>query len=1231
MAGQRSSTGVTIRGDGRYQLVALLGSGGMGEVWEAIDLDEGATIALKVLPYVESQALWHFKREFRLLRDIRHPGLVMMNELVRDQRGWLLTMERIHGVPFVEYVVGRRAPSLPSTRIDSGVGDSRLDDPPTHGAIRPREPGSPRPPIDAARVRDAVGRLALALAHLHDAGLVHCDLKPSNVLVEPDGRVVILDFGLALEMTRAGRGGTPSYMAPEQHRNERVTGAVDIYALGLMLHEILTGEAAFDAASGTLLEAKLAARLPHLPLATAGDLGVLTELCREALAPDPAVRPSAHAIASRLAGAIVPVVVRGRLVGRTAELAVLETSLEHASRGLTMVAVVGESGIGKTTLVERFATAAAARGAFVLGARCSDREQVPFRAVDSIVDDLGQYLAAHPDAARPMTPDVGLLAQAFPTLAAVTDRQAPVLADPHQRRARMAAAFGALVDVVAREAPIVVWLDDAQWADEDSIALLAALVHAAPTLLFVVSAHATPAWLPATTRRLDIGPLTASDTELLADTLTPADVVDAGLAGRRNVRLAAAAGGHPLYLAELVAAAGRHDAEDVVPHDLPALLRHQIASVEPSVRTLLERLAIAGGPLGREILADPAVSSMPVGPAIAELRRRRLVVSAPLDGAVAFDVYHARVRDVVVSDLDAASRRGHHAALAGAIERVRPGDDAALATHHAGAGELARAYGHVVRAAKTATGALAFERAAGWYRTALELAPAIGIDAANVAALEVALGDTLAAVGRLPEAAAVLQRAAARAPGPSGEDEGAGELRRRAAELLLQSGHLEQGLTLLRAELRAVGLAAPASGRRALAGLLWGRVTARRLDLDPPSQIRTLPPATRRRIDTSWSLAHGLSLVDTFSGALVQTRHLVDAVRAGDPYRAARALSLEASYVAALRGGTRRAADLLAAARRHAALCGHPHADGLIATAEMIAAYYGGRYAETLTHADAAEEQLVSRCTHIAWELGVVRHHRLFALVYMGEMAECARRAKTLLADVHDRGDRHGEVYLRSGVMPFCDLVRDDPTACIDGALGAVAAWAQPRWLVQHYSVFMAVTQGHLYRGDGEAAAHEVEARWPALARSLLLGISMVRVETWRLRVRAALLQAQTARGWRRRRLLVAASRALRVITAEPGAPGQPFAPLVRAAIATLQGDEPRAMIELDRAHVAFLAADMRLMAACVRRSRGRLLGGDEGAVLIAEADAWMRRQDIVAPARMAACLAPGLGHETST
>jgi tetratricopeptide (TPR) repeat protein len=1219
-----ASTGVTIRGDGRYQLVALLGSGGMGEVWEAIDLDEGATIALKVLPYVESQALWHFKREFRLLRDVRHPGLVMMNELVRDQRGWLLTMERIHGVPFVEYVVGRRAPSLPSTRGDSSVGDSGLDDPPPRATVLPRDQGSPRPPIDAARARDAVGRLAQALAHLHDAGLVHCDLKPSNVLVEPDGRVVILDFGLAREMTRAGRGGTPIYMAPEQHRNERVTGAVDIYALGLMLHEILTGEAAFNSASGSLLEAKLAARLPQLPFAT-GELGALTELCREALAPDPAARPSARAIASRLAGAIVPVVVRGRLVGRTAELAVLETSLEQASRGLITVAVVGESGIGKTTLVEHFATAVAARGAFVLGARCSDREQVPFRAVDSIVDDLGQYLAAHPDAARPLTPDAGLLAQAFPTLAAVATRQAPVLADPQQRRARMAAAFGALIDVVAREAPIVVWLDDAQWADEDSIALLAALVHAAPTLLFVVSARATPAWLPATTRRIDVGPLTASDTQRLADTLTtPAD------AGR-NARLAAASGGHPLYLAELVAAAGRHDAEDVVPQDLPALLRHQIASVEPSVRTLLERLAVAGGPLGRELLADPAVSSRPVGPAIAELRRRRLVVSAPLDGAVAFDVYHARVRDVIVSDLDGASRRDHHAALAAAIERVRPGDDAALATHHAGAGELARAYGHVVRAATTATGALAFERAAGWYRTALELAPAIGIDTASIAALEVALGDTLAAVGRLPEAAAVLQRAAARASGPSGEDEGAGELRRRAAELLLQSGHLEQGLTLLRAELRAVGLAAPASGRRALAGLLWGRITARRLDLELPSEIRTLPPATRRRIDTSWSLAHGLSLVDTFSGALVQTRHLVDAVRAGDPYRAARALALEASYVAALRGGTRRAADLLAAARRHAATCGHPHADGLIATAEMIAAYYRGRYAETLTHADAAEEQLVSRCTHIAWELGVVRHHRLFALVYMGEMAECARRAATLLADVLDRGDRHGEVYLRTGVLPFCDLVRDDPTACIDGALDAVAAWAQPRWLVQHYSVLMAVTQGHLYRGDGEAAAHEVEARWPALARSLLLGISMVRVETWRLRVRAALVQAQTARGWRRRRLLLAASRALRVITAEPGAPGQPFAPLIRAAIAKLQGDEPRAMLELDRAHVAFTAADMRLMAACVRRSRGHLLGGDEGAALIAEADAWMRRQDIVAPARMAACLAPGLGHETST
>ena len=1193
-----------LRGGGRFQLVTLLGAGAMGEVWEAVDLDEGGRVALKVLPEVAGRALWHFKREFRLLRDLRHPGLVAMHELVCDGDGWFFTMERIEGVPFVEFAGGGHGRTMPTTAAASfGERD----------AVAPWTAGTVPPPVDGARVRASIARLAGALAHLHDAGLVHRDVKPSNVHVEGDGRVVLLDFGLALERLRRGRGGTAAYMAPEQHRGDAIDDAADLYAVGAMLHEVLTARPAFVGTPVELYEAKLGAALPALD-----DVldRTLADLCRALLSPDAAARPTARAVIAAVAGDVArPTrsMAAGEgenapgLVGRDAELGVLRDALAELARGAPIaVAVIGEAGIGKTALVSSFAGEAAARGALVLSARCSEREHVPFRAVDALVDDLAQYLASQPaeERAALATPDVGLVARAFPVLAAILKLDAPVVASARERRERMAAGFAALIAAVAAATRVVIWLDDAQWADDDSLALLDAVrVSAAPLLLVVTARDTPPPWLPADARHVRLDVLSPSDAAILARTL--------GGAGA----LAAASGGHPLYLAELVAAGGGGG------EDLAALVRRQLAEVAPAARRLLERLAVAGGPLRRDLLAEVETSGA-LGPMIAALRRRRLIASAPLDGAVALDTYHARIRDVIVAGLGDDARRRHHGALARAFERHDPGDDDALATHWAGAGEPARALGHAVRAADAAAAGLAFDRAVRWYRRAIAFL-VDGGEAPDVdrAGLEAALGDALAALGRSAEAAAAMQRAA-----DEHRDQGAAaELRRRAAELLMESGHLEEGLALLRAELRAVGVREPASGARALVGLALGRLAARRLDVTAaPPPVASLSAEARRRIDASWSLSHGLSLVDTISGALVQSRHLVDAVRAGEPYRASRALALEASYLAALRGGTDRAAAVLASARRHAAASGEPHAEGLVAAAAVVCAYYRGRYPEAIAGADHAEDILTTRCTGVAWELGVVRHHRLFTLVYMGEVDECARRARAMLADVCERGDRHGEVYLRTGVMTFCDLAADDPRGSRERAFAAVAAWNQPRWLVQHYALLMAAVQAALYDGDGEAAAAELRARWPALARSMLLGVSLVRHEAWALRARAALLRAAHARGWRRRRHLAGVWRALRVVGSDDFAPAAPSVALWRAGAAHIAGDDETAVRLLADAESGFTAADMRMMAACARRSRGVLLGGDEGAALVASAEDWLRSRRVVAPPRLVAMLAPG-------
>src|SRR4051812_32895908 len=153
---------------GRFELRRRIGSGGMGEVFEAFDRDAGEVVALKTLVRADGDMLARFKREFRALQSTSHPNLVNLRELVRDGQHWFLTMELVQGGHFLEYVRG-----------------------------------------NADKLRLALRQLVEALLVLHDSGLIHRDIKPSNVMVNRDGRVVLLDFGLVttLDPARQSQGG----------------------------------------------------------------------------------------------------------------------------------------------------------------------------------------------------------------------------------------------------------------------------------------------------------------------------------------------------------------------------------------------------------------------------------------------------------------------------------------------------------------------------------------------------------------------------------------------------------------------------------------------------------------------------------------------------------------------------------------------------------------------------------------------------------------------------------------------------------------------------------------------------------------------------------------------------------------------------------------------------------------------------------------------------------------
>ena len=256
-----------------YDILAELGHGGMGVVYRAFDEKRGVAVALKTVKRADSTAILRFKQEFRALADVSHPNLVALHELTADGPSWFFTMEFVEGVDFLSFVrsgTDRPAP-VPETNEDlgppspslTGVGRSAKD------AIGDTEPVDPKrvrgvpasnligdsslSPAVLARLRIALRQLAEGVAALHEAGKLHRDLKSSNVLVTRQGRLVILDFGLAAELGPSGLHqslvpyvlGTSSYMAPEQAAGQPVSPASDWYSLGSMLYEVLTGHPPF--------------------------------------------------------------------------------------------------------------------------------------------------------------------------------------------------------------------------------------------------------------------------------------------------------------------------------------------------------------------------------------------------------------------------------------------------------------------------------------------------------------------------------------------------------------------------------------------------------------------------------------------------------------------------------------------------------------------------------------------------------------------------------------------------------------------------------------------------------------------------------------------------------------------------------------------------------------------------------------------------------------------------
>jgi eukaryotic-like serine/threonine-protein kinase len=473
----------------------------MGVVFEAVDLETNALVALKTLTRTTPDALYRFKKEFRAHHELTHENLVSLGELFADGSDWFFTMELIRGCDFLRYV---RRDATKNVDPVSATAD-------TLQAMRAAEQTATRLPCDIDRLRDAVRQVAIGLSALHRAGMIHRDIKPSNVLVDHTGRVVIVDFGLATSRAAElastdGFVGTAAYTAPEQVNSEIVKPAADWYALGVMIYEALTGRLPFDGTPFDILVAKRS----HDPVWGDAPDGAddLWRLCRALMSRDAEQRAGLQDVmavvgtrrATYAAAHIEPAQTL-MFFGRRSELDLLEQEYRESRGGqLVTVMLEGVPGVGKTTLLRRFLDDLSARepDTVILAGRCYERESVPYKAFDGVFDALSRVLSRAPTIeSGSVVPLMGaLLAHVFPVLGRVeafADAPAPTRggADPHEQRRRLFAAVRELFARLSSRRPVVVAIDDIQWADAESLALLRELARPpdAPACLLALTAR----------------------------------------------------------------------------------------------------------------------------------------------------------------------------------------------------------------------------------------------------------------------------------------------------------------------------------------------------------------------------------------------------------------------------------------------------------------------------------------------------------------------------------------------------------------------------------------------------------------------------------------------------------------------------------------------------------------------------------------------------------------------
>ena len=754
----------------RYRVEGEIGRGGLGVVYRAHDTRLDRAVAIKTLAAgtLGDEARKQLLNEARAAARLNHPNIISLFDASESNGDAYIVMELVEGR------------SLHEQRPDSLAGV-----------------------IDVAR------QICQALAHAHAHGIVHRDLKPENVIVMADGRVKLLDFGLARPIasrltTEGGISGTVYYLAPEQAMGRKVDVRADLYSLGVILYELTTHQLPFTGDDPlTVVTQHLHAPvvpprtiLPDLPPA-------LEYLILALLAKQPEDRPAdAMAVDKALAdirlgsaaGEVaaadevrIGLLARGRLIGRRNELDRLRRLWSEALAGECVLALIsGEPGVGKTRLARELIATARLGGATVLSGGCYEYEATtPYLPLvealrDWVREESPERLRAVVDTSAPeivrMAPEAEAILGPPPPRPPLT---------PGEERLRLFDSLARVFQRMAAPNGLLIFLDDLHWADSGTLQLLHYLLrHLRHDRVLILVAYreieldrshplaeAIVEWnRERRPVRLSLGRLSQAETAAMLASLFQAATVSPEFveAIQRETE------GNPFFIEEVVKALiesgvvyredGRWERKAIeelaIPQSVKEAIGRRLNRLETTTSDMLHSAAVIGKTFSFDLLADSlGVDEGDLLPALDEATAAQLVT--PVEGE-AFVFTHDKIRETLYDELNPIRRRRLHQHVGEALERRRSGDPRAraqdLAYHFTAAGDSRRGLEYSLQAAEQARKLYAWDEAIQFLTTARECA--LGLEQSDeVVRLDALMGATYGDKGQFLEAIAAYQRA----------------------------------------------------------------------------------------------------------------------------------------------------------------------------------------------------------------------------------------------------------------------------------------------------------------------------------------------------------------------------------------------------------------------------------------------------------------------------------------